>query len=66
MIGYEISQEETNITTTVSTSSMVFDLIYEIMNDEAIAIEVSSWSEVASVGNSYETDNFTVKVIWLM
>ncbi|WP_371367823.1 hypothetical protein SRRS_16200 [Sporomusa rhizae] len=66
MIGFKIRQEETNITTTVSTSSMVFDLIYKIMNDERVAIEVSSWSEVASVGDSYETDNFTVKVIWLM
>lgn len=66
MIGFKVRQEETNITTTVSTSSMVFDLIYKIMNDERVAIEVSSWSEVASVGDSYETDNFTVKVIWLM
>lgn len=52
MIGFKIRQEETNITTTVSTSSMVFDLIYKIMNNEASAIEVSSWAEVASVGDS--------------
>jgi hypothetical protein len=42
---------------------MVFDLIYKIMNDEETAIEVSSWSEVASVGDIYETDTFTVEVI---
>ena len=66
MIGFNIRQEETNITTTVSTSSMVFDLIHKIMNDERVSIEVSSWSEVASVGDSYDTDHFTVKVIWLM
>jgi len=66
MIGFKIRQEETNITATVSTSNMVFDLIYKMVNDEAIAIEVSSWSEVAGAGDSYDADHFTVKVIWLM
>lgn len=63
MIGFTIRQGESNITTTVFSSSMVFDLIYKIMKDERLAIEVSSWSEVASVGDIYETDNFIVEVI---
>lgn len=66
MTGFKIRLEETNITTTVFTSNMVFDLIYRIIKDENMAIEVSSWSELASVGDIYETDIFTVEVIWLM
>ena len=66
MTGFKIRLGETNITTTVVTSSMVFDLIYRTMKDESMAIEVSSWSEVASVGDIYETDIFTVEVIWFM
>ncbi|HMM21470.1 MAG TPA: hypothetical protein PKA10_12190 [Selenomonadales bacterium] len=63
MIGFTITQGENNITTTVFSSSIVFDLIYKITKDETVAIEVSSWSEVASVGDIYKTDNFTVEVI---
>jgi hypothetical protein len=63
MIAFIIRQGESNITTAVFNSSMVFDLIYKITKDERVAIEVSNWSEVASAGDIYETDNFTVEVI---
>ncbi len=66
MTGFKIRLGETDITTTVFTSSMVFDLIYGVMLDETMAVEASSWSEVASVGDIYEADLFTVEVIWLM
>lgn len=66
MTGFKIRLEETAMTTTVFTSSMLFDWIYGVLRDERMAIEISSWSEIASVGDIYEADNFTVEVIWLM
>ncbi|CQR73896.1 hypothetical protein SOV_33950 [Sporomusa ovata DSM 2662] len=63
MIGFQIRKKGANITATVFNNTVVFDLIYKMPNDETMAIEVSSWSELAGVGDIYETDNFTVEVI---
>jgi hypothetical protein len=61
MISFTIRQGD--ITTTVFNNDRVFDLIYKITNDKAMTIEVTSWSELASVGDIYETGTFTVEVI---
>jgi hypothetical protein len=59
---FEVKEAGSRIATTVSTSERVFDMILKITGDEAIAIEVSSWSELASIGETYETESFVVTV----
>jgi hypothetical protein len=60
---FQIKEAGSKIATTVSTSERVFDLIFKITGDEPTAIEVASWSELASIGEIYETDTFLVKVV---
>lgn len=41
----------------------VYDKIMFISDNHELAAEVSSWCELASIGEVYEGDNFTVEII---
>lgn len=56
-----------NITRYVSAREKHYR-VYELLTtydlaDEYEAIEASSWCELAEVGETYETDNFSIEVI---
>ena len=64
-IFYAITAKFNNITRNVSEGNFesVRDKILFITNNPETAIEVSSWCELATVGEVYEHDEFTVEII---
>lgn len=68
MIGYLVTEKETNEQQTTYDSERVYDCIVELIGDDddeavQIAIDASSWSEIANVGEVYEAESFTVEVV---
>lgn len=41
----------------------VYDKIFFITNDEQEAVEASSWCEFATIGDTYEHEQFTIEII---
>lgn len=67
MIGYLVTDKGTDEQQTTYDAERVYDCIVEIIGDDdeavKIAIDASSWSEIASIGEVYEAESFTVEVI---
>ena len=65
MIYYAITQKISTVTRYANEGDFesVIDKILFITNDIETAINVSSWCELASVGEVYEHDEFTVEII---
>lgn len=40
----------------------VYDAILELAESEELAIEVCSWCELATVGETFESEQFTVEI----
>lgn len=55
-------QEESGITREYEDPEELYDFIFALTGDEYEAIEVSSWAELAVIGNQYLGDGFTVTV----
>lgn len=63
MIGFRIKAANSTTMYTVYTEDRVYDYILSIAKSEELAIEASSWAELAYIGEVYEHDQFTVEVI---
>lgn len=65
MIYYAITPKFSTVTRYANEGDFenVRDKILFITNDLETAIDVSSWCELASVGEVYEHDEFTVEII---
>lgn len=63
MIRFKITNMKTKAAYTVSDIESVYDHVEKITGDVLTAIEVSSWAELACVGDCYERDTFIVEVI---
>lgn len=63
MIKFQITNMETQVTYTVSDADSVYGYVEKISGDERAAIEASSWAEIASIGDCYERDTFSVEVV---
>ena len=65
MVYYAITQKFGPVTRLVNEGDFenIIDKILFITSDLETAINVSSWCELASVGEVYEHDEFTVEII---
>ena len=65
MIYYVITQKCSTVTRYANEGDFenVIDKVLLITNNVETAINVSSWCELASVGEVYEHDEFTVEII---
>ena len=62
-MDFNIKELPSGTITTVFSTEMVFSIVYRITKNEELAIDASSWSEIASVGNTYVTDMFEIEVL---
>ena len=44
-------------------SKKVYDLVMELTNNHEIAADASSWCELASVGEIYESELFNIEIV---
>lgn len=63
MIGFEIHDTGKVGSLTVHSEDAVYDKVFRITWDAWEAIEASSWSELAAVGEIYTHDDFTIEVV---
>lgn len=63
MIGYKITIPGSKSSVICYDAEGVFNRICKITNDEYTAIEVSSWCEIAGIGEEYENDKFSVEIV---
>lgn len=62
MIGYRIDENKPIVTIIYNLDNLLSD-IEGLTGDTALAIEVMSWAELASIGDVYEHDDFTVEIV---
>ena len=63
MSYYKVKSKTSPVVFVEKNPDLVYDSVERITGDEVLAIEASSWADLATNGDVYESELFVVEVI---
>lgn len=63
MVKFKITKAGSRNSSYAHSFKQVYDIVERLTGDEMLAIETSSWAELACVGEEYETDQILIEVV---
>lgn len=63
MVKFRITKAGSKTSSYARSHKQVYDIVERLTGDAWLAIETSSWAELACIGEVYETDQILIEVV---